>query len=499
MAVGHDQLPAKIYKDTSESLCHTICRLINLSYKTSTFPATLKHAIVKPVFKNKGSLEDPQFYRPLSILTVLSKIFEKSAKHQITSYLEEHGKLYESQHAYRKHHSTTTSLAEITDYLHKEIEEKRIPAIVSTDLSKAFDTVSHPLLLQKLEKMGLGSDCTSWIQSYLSNRTQVTSFPGQTSDVCTIESGVPQGSILGPILFIAFTTDLAKEVPESKIVAYADDAAILVSASNLETLQTRIEKILQQVQEWYTSNGLLINPSKTEYMVLGKGNIMEINVKEGDNNIPIQSKKHLKVLGVTIDQRLSWNEHVTTIKKKTTNAIRNIARTSAILPLKSRQMLTEALVTPHYNYCDVVYDGCSEKAKNNLQRNQNYAARALLGRSKYSSATEALKQLNWLPLEKRRKLHTAVFVHKAVHSKSSKHAIHMVEGLRPQHTYRTRQVETGYLYNKTHRTAQLEKSISYRSTKVWNEVPSDLRMMSSATAMKSKWQGREIDNFKTIN
>ena len=282
----------------------------------------------------------------------------------------------------------------MTDYLHIEIEEKRIPAIVSTDLSKAFDTVSHPLLLYKLEQMGMSSSCTTWIKSYLSNRTQVTSFPSQTSEVCEIESGVPQGSILGPILFIAFTADLANEIPESKIVAYADDAAVLVSATDLQSLQTRIETVLQKVQQWYTSNGLLINPTKTEYMVLGKDNFLEVNVKEGKENISIQSKKHMKVLGVTIDQKLSWNHHITTIKAKTNNAIRNIARTSGILPLRSRKLLTEALVTPHWNYCDVIYDGCSEKAKNNLQRNQNYAARALLGRSKYSSATEALKQLN---------------------------------------------------------------------------------------------------------
>ena len=139
----------------------------------------------------------------------------------------------------------------------------------------------------------------------------------------------------------------------------------------------------------------------------------------------------MKVLGVKIDQKLSWEHHIASIKKKTCNAIRNIARTSEVLPIKYRILLHEALVTPHYNYCDVIYDGCSEKAKADLQRNQNYAARALLGRSKYSSGSEALKQLKWLPLESRRKLHTGVFIHKAVNGKSSQHAVQMVEGLRP--------------------------------------------------------------------
>ena len=197
-----------------------------------------------------------------------------------------------------------------------------------------------------------------------------------------------------------------------------------------------------------------------------------------------------------MDQKLSWNDHITAIKKKTSNAIRNIARTSNILPLRSRQMLTEALVTPHYNYCDVIYDGCSERAKKNLQVNQNYAAKALLGRNKYSSATEALKQLSWLPLDKRRKLHTAVFAHKAINGKCSEHGKRMVEGIRPQHHYQTRQVGSDYLYNQAHTTKQVEKSISYRTAKVWNDVPASLKKTTNAAAMKNKWQGLEIDCFK---
>ena len=240
---------------------------------------------------------------------------------------------------------------------------------MSTDLSKAFDTVSHPLLLSKLEQMGVSKQCSQWMKSYLSGRTQVTSFPDLTSEVCETESGVPQGSILGPILFIAFTADLAEAVPDCKIVAYADDAVLLVSANRLKTLGKKIESSLTQVQRWYTSNGLLINPLKTEFMVMGKGNKLDIAVSECNKSIKITSKEHMKVLGVVIDQRLSWENHVASIKTKTCNAIRCIARTSHVLPLKSRMLLTEALVKPHYNYCDVIYDGCSEKAKNNLQRN----------------------------------------------------------------------------------------------------------------------------------
>ena len=168
-------------------------------------------------------------------------------------------------------------------------------------------------------------------------------------------------------------------------MAYADDAVIFVSASKKKNLQRKIEMCLTQVQGWYTANGLLINPSKTEFMVMGNVNQLDITVQEANKSIKITSKESMKVLGVKIDQKLSWEHHIASIKKKTCNAIRNIARTSEVLPIKYRILLHEALVTPHYNYCDVIYDGCSEKAKADLQRNQNYAARALLGKSNYSS------------------------------------------------------------------------------------------------------------------
>ena len=194
---------------------------------------------------------------------------------------------------------------------------------------------------------------------------------------------------------------------------------------------------------------------------------------------------------------MSWENHISTIKARTTNAIRNIARTSNILSQSSRKLLSEALITPHYNYCDVIYDGCSQKAKLNLQRNQNYAAKALLGKSKFSSGSEALKELNWLPLEQRRKLHTAVFVHKAMKGKTSEHGMNMVNGLRPKHNHRMRQVENQMLHSLTHSTKQVEKSITCRAIKVWNDVPVSLKKIENSTSLKNKWQGLLIDAYQT--
>ena len=232
-----------------------------------------------------------------------------------------------------------------------------------------------------------------------------------------MQSGVPQGSILCPILFIAFTTDLAKEVAGCKVVAYADDAALLVSSPSIRQLRRQIESCIGKVQKWYTENGLLINSDKTEFMILKQRGTHEVNVRSGDKLITIKSKNCLKVLGMKIDSQLTWSNHIAQIKSRTTNAIRNIARTNNVLSLKSRLTLTNALVVPHYNYGDIIYDGCTAKVREDLERNQNYAARAMLGRPKYSSAMKALQELEWLPLHRRRQIHQCVFVHKARHSR----------------------------------------------------------------------------------
>ena len=290
-------------------------------------------------------------------------------------------------------------MIEINDFIHHELENKRIPAIIATDLTKAFDSVSHGLLLNKLQNLGLHQSCTSWIASYLADRTQTTKFSSVESDKEKVLAGVPQGSILGPILFIAYTTDLATEVDQCKFVSYADDAALLISASSLKQLKNKIESNISAVQNWYTRNGLLINSEKTEFMIFKKGASLEISVNSGVNRVQIQSKECLKVLGVFVDSNLTFLKHISQIRKRASNAIRNISRSRHVLGLSSRILLTNALVVPHYNYGDVVYDGCSAEAKQALERNHNYAARALLGKSKFSSATEALNELNWIPRE----------------------------------------------------------------------------------------------------
>ena len=495
-ATGYDKIPARILIDLRPVISIPLSNLINISFQKSIFPSNMKHALVRPIFKNKGHADDPQYYRPISVLTALSKIVERAAVNRLVKHLEETNKLYNSQHAYRQSHSTTTALVEITEFFHQELEKRNIPAIVATDLSKAFDSVSHGLLLQKLQDLGLHRMSTTWIGSYLSERTQSTKFSSVTSDEDRVLAGVPQGSILGPILFIAFTADLAREMDGCKVVAYADDAALLISATSWKQLKHKIETNVKNAQSWYTKNGLLINSEKTEFMVVKQRGIFEINISNGAQDVVIKSKDCLKVLGMKVDSSLTWRNHISQIKSRTTNAIRNIARTNFVLPLESRLLLTNALVVPHYNYGDIIYDGCTADARDALERNQNYAAKAILGRSKFSSSTNALKEIGWIPLCERRKIHQGVFVHKAIHKKNSLHATSAILNLLPRHNHSTRHRQGTQFNSQQHHSSLTEKSVIYRSTRAWNSFPKDVCDIDSTKGFKDRLQKYLITNHQ---
>ena len=289
----------------------------------------------------------------------MSKVFERAATNQIVENLERNNLLFESQHAYRKSHSTATSLIETTDFIHKHLDEGKLVSLVSTDLSKAFDTLSHDLLLNKLRDMGFARTSTTWLKSYLSNRTQQVKINRITSSNETTKAGVPQGSILGPILFIVFTADLHHHLSDLKIVSYADDTQILITGNSDEDIKKKVESCINRAQVWYTTNSLKINPSKTEVLVLGrkKNRKLLFNVNEGSNTTTIESSNKLKVLGVIIDEGLTWEPQIKSIKSKTYRITRNLARTTSALTLKSRKFLYDALVTPHFSYCDTVLGG----------------------------------------------------------------------------------------------------------------------------------------------
>ena len=498
MATGPDQIPARILKDLNGLLNKDVCSFINASYRLNFFPSRLKHAVITPIYKDKGNHNSPDFYRPISILSILSKIFERAATSQITEYLEKYNLLFQGQHAYRKSHSTATSLIETMDFIHKQLDRGYLVGLVSTDLSKAFDTLSHDLLLNKLKEKGFTKHSTAWLKSYLTERTQQVKMHNVTSSVQTVEAGVPQGSILGPILFITFTADFQDHLSDHKVTAYADDTQILITARNEEELKNKVESSIRKAQLWYSTNSLKINPAKTEILVLGRKNTqsrLNFTVQEGKSSTSIENSNKMKILGVLLDEKLTWEHQVKSVKAKTFRIIRKLARTAHILPMSSRRQLYDALVTPHFSYCDTVWGGLSKGLSMELQKAGNFAARSLLGLKKRASATFALVKLNMMPLEQKRMVHTGVLVHKIRKGTGPAYLLNEY-GMQSTRGHQTRSKTRGDMKTLSHNTAKYERSTLQRATQTWNSIPVDIRNIENTSNFKRKYQGHLLNRFK---
>ena len=488
VAVGYDNINAKLLKESKTVIAESLTKLVNLSYETQKFPNCMKKAIVRPIHK-KESTEEPSNYRPLSILPVLSKVFERSATDQLVNFLESNNILNNIQHAYRKFHSTHTCLSEITNYLYEQLDEGNYVGIASIDLSKAFDTISHKLLLQKLSKLGLGEHSINWCGSYLKERTQQTKFSNFLSNEETVTAGVPQGSILGPVLFICFTNELPYYFSNCKIMSYADDSQILVSATTCKQVKHQLEELIKTAQTWYTENSLLINATKTEVMIVNRkapNENLQIEVTENGIRKKIQPQTSIKVLGVHLDHQLNWNTQVQAVNKKAKLAIRKLSRVNHLVPIKTGILLYNALVASHFNYADTVWGGCGMKNKNKLQRSQNTAIKSLLGWRKRDSSENALKEVNLLTLTAKREVHEGVYTYKALNGKQPEAVTRRYK--QQQSLMSNRSANRKILTIPLHKTEKYKHSPLYRTITTWNSLPQEIRDADTQDSFKNSLQ-----------
>ena len=374
------------------------------------FPSSFKQALVQPLLKKPSlSTDDLNNFRPISNLNFISKILEKVVASRIQSHLSSNSLSSSFQSAYRIFHSTETTLLKIHNDLILAMDRGEVTSLILLDLSAAFDTVDHSILLTRLQNwFGLDGLSLNWFTSYLSSRSQAVSINDSISAFSTLFCGVPQGSVLGPLLFTLFTTPLGSEISKNslKYHLYADDTQLYISftptnsALSLDTLTTTFTDIIS----WMNLNKLLLNPSKTEFLLIGtKQQRLKFsdltNLSLSNDIIPVSSSA--RNLGFIFDSDMSFSDQINSVSKSCHFHIRDIRRIRHLLPLSAATALANSLVSSKLDYCNSLYSGISQANLNKLQRIQNSLARVITNTSKYQHITPILKKLHWLPIKQR--------------------------------------------------------------------------------------------------
>ena len=429
-------------------------------------------------------------------LCFIAKILEKLVLSQVSSYLNSHNLYNTCQSAYRPGHSTETALLKVVNDLFLSLNKGNISVLALLDFSSAFDTIDHNILVHRLHTdFGFTDTVLQWFSSYLTDRTHYVSLCNHCSDFAPVHSGVPQGSVLGPILFTMYIKPLSAIIDSHSIIhhSFADDLQLQMSAppDRISELLHSMQSCISDVKAWATVNMLRLNDSKTELMLVTSKRSKHLHnlptsITIGNAQIPF--KQSVKNLGFTLDCHLTMNAHVSNIARTCYFELRRLAYIRRFLTSTATATLVSAFVLSRIDYCNSLLFGSTLDVTSHLQRIQNYAARVILRLPMSSRITIHLKSLHWLPVKVRSTYKIACLCYHCHSSTAPSYVTDMLHK-KPLHTRNTRSSSyTMPLLNRpAHSKATLgDRSFSFASSSVWNSIPNDVKCAPSLSSFKSR-------------
>lgn len=481
-AYGVDNISLRMLKYCSPHIIQFIVHIINSCIEQNYFPNEWKVAIGRPLPKkpNPSTFSD---LRIISILPTLSKIFEKILYNQIYQYCEILNLIPNSQSGFRKGYSTATAIANLMDDLFTSYDKGLVSVLVLLDFSKAFDTISHRLLCAKLKYYGFENSSLNLVISYLSNRWQTVCHNNTFSAKLEIFSGVPQGSILGPLFFIIYTADILRSIKTCEVQAYADDTQIYYSFSSNDYAQACdiLNSELDNVKSLSIEHNLKLNSDKSSLMLFGNKNntqFLKDNLNIHIDGTRLQIVDICKNLGIVIDSNLRFREHVKSLIQKSFSSLKILYSSRHLLNFKLKVMLCESLVLSQFNYCDFIYGPCIDSFdKNRVQKVQNSCCRFIYGLRKYDHISSKINDINWLTMENRRAHHLGNFVHTLLTSENPPC------NLRRKFLTRSNihAVDIRFKDKLTvprHRSAMFKRSFIYNAIQLYNSTPKEFKMFN---------------------
>jgi Skp family chaperone for outer membrane proteins len=415
---GYDDIKVKLIKSVKHDILTPLAHICNLSFKEGKIPDSMKIAKILPIHK-RGDKKLFANYRPVSILPAFSKIIEKLAYKRIMAFLDKHDVLYKYQFGFRKKRSTDMALYTLVDKFYEAIENDEFMVGIFLDLSKAFDTISHEILLRKLMFYGIRGTTNNWVKDYLTNRKQFVNYNNCKSRMGNIDIGIPQGSILGPLLFLLYINDIHKISDKLSFILFADDTNIFATGKSLPHISNILNTELSMITKWLQANKLSLNVAKTNFMIMSSSGKKRFNPSDcqifiGGKSIELVNET--KFLGVIIDDKLSWKSHINHICNKVSKGIGIIIRARQLLYGESLQTLYNALIKPYFTYCITIWGNTYQKFLHKLHLMQKKIIR-ILSHSDYLAHTEhLLKARNMMTIYKMHEYFVGIFVYKSLNN-----------------------------------------------------------------------------------
>ena len=490
-----ETFPSKFYVDFLPQLLPYIVKLINSSFSSGIFPSDFKHATVRPLLKKPNAdPNSPSNYRPISLLPFLSKVTERIAANRLLEHMNTINLNDTYQSGYKKYHSTETSLLYLTDQLRRSADSGNVSILINLDLSSAFDTVDPNILLDNLHRyLGISDTALHWFKSYLSERTQTIKIDNNISSPKLIKFGVPQGAVDAPHLFRIYLIPLLLLLEELglKCSIFADDSGIYISCTpqNFPNMIEKITTFYEIIADFLARKFLKLNDSKTQVILIGsetnvaKCKSLVPNLKLGDTIISFS--QFITTLGVEFDESLSFKKHISSISNNLMFHLRNLHKIRSYFTKSSFETVIHAFITSRLDYCNSLYSGLPATTLRPLQIAQNFAARILLKRGKFSHITPVLKELHWLPIESRIKFKIMLFTYKSLNDLAPSYLTSLLPLQQQSRSLRSSNSKSLSI-PRTFKVKMGDRAFSVTAPKLWKCLDSKIKDSPTLNVFKNK-------------
>lgn len=474
---GHDGIRSETLKEIVKEVSPLLVYLMNFTFSIGSFPNILKLGQIRPLFK-QGSKTDVNNYRPISLLSNISKIFEKIIKKQMIKFLDKHNIISDKQFGFRTGKSTEDALLNLCSNLCNAIDNKKATLSIFVDLTKAFDTVSHKRLIGKLQMIGFRGSALNLFKSYLNDRKQFVKINNVVSDLRTVTCGVPQGTVLGPLLFIIYVNDLLEIDSESKMASFADDGVMFYSADSWEGLKTKTENDFGEIGKWFQLNKLTLNVQKTKFLTFAScANVLPdystLNINE---NIKIAKVNKIKYLGVIIDQHMRWDEHAKHLLKKLRYIISRFKYLENYLKLDQLKIIYYSLFQSQLTYGLAGWGGIRDCYLAQIEVLQKWALKIIFGKNRRYPTNLLYKDANVLDIRQLYFFKIIVLIHK------KKIKLDDIA-----HAHNTRH-KSGHVNIPKTRKEIAHRNFEYLAPKFFNFLPNNLKVLMHEKVFQKRFK-----------